>query len=268
MNATPRSSDPPAQVPQQAGSSNSTSPTSRSASALASEPPEWNTWIEKSLLPALAVASALLFGLLTVEYDQFYRELGMAPGDVGIEYSTQLSGSAGLAALSIVTSAAVFAAVAVGLMVARRWGRPGLRSRTDRARAFLWGRERRALTMLACCAMGILLVGALVSYVADEMADNVKGGKWVEPLHIGPVTLLSVRAYPADVRLTVDDGDRRLDLTSVEPSRLLYIGRGPNTVVLYDYRNQRPLYLPAKDVTITTYNCETWRAAHHDQCRH
>ncbi|MFC9502092.1 hypothetical protein [Streptomyces sp. NPDC057002] len=220
------------------------------------------------MLPALAVASAVLFGLLTVEYDQFYRELGMAPGDVGIEYSTQLSGSAGLAALSIVTSAALFAAVAAGLLMARRWGWAGLRHRTDRVRAFLWRREHRARAMLACCALGILLVGALVSYVADEMADNVKGGKWVEPLHIGPVTLLSVRAYPADIRLTVDDGKKRLDLTSVESDRLLYIGHGPNTVVLYDYKNQRPLYLPARDVTITTYNCETWRAAHHDQCRH
>ncbi|MCE7049677.1 hypothetical protein [Streptomyces purpurascens] len=267
MKSTPRSSGPSAQVPQQAGSSGSTSSASRSTSALASEPPEWNTWIEKSLLPALAVASALLFGLLTVEYDQFYRELGMAPGDVGIEYSTQLSGSAGLAALSIVTSAALFAAVAIGLAMAHRWGWAGLRDRANRARAFLWGRERRALTMLVCCATGILLVGALVSYVADEMADNVKGGKWVEPLHIGPVTLLSVRAYPAEVRLTVDDGSKRLALTSVDSNRLLYIGRGPNTVVLYDYKNQRPLYLPAKDVTITTYNCETWRAAHHDQCR-
>jgi hypothetical protein len=208
-----------------------------------------------------------LYGLLTMEYDQFYRELGMAPGDVGLEYSTRLSGSAGLAVMSLFTSGALFAVVAAGLTAARRWGPAGLRHRADRVRAFLWDRERRVLAVITCCAAGIVLVGALVTYVADEMADNAKSGKWVEPLHIGPVTVLSVRAYPADVRLTVDDGSKRLDLKSVDPGRLLYIGQGANTVVLYDYKNQRPLYLPAKDVTITTYNCETWRAAHHDQCR-
>ena len=121
--------------------------------------------------------------------------------------------------------------------------------------------------ILGCCAVGIALVGVLVTYVADEMADSAKGGKWVEPLHFGPITVLAVRAYPAEVRLSVTDSTKALDLRAVDADHLLYIGHGPNTVVLYDHHSQRPVYLPAKDVTVTTYNCETWRAERHGRCR-
>lgn len=226
-----------------------------------------STWIEKYLLPTLGAGGALLFGLLTVEYDQFYRELGMAPGDVGLEYSTRLSGSAGLVLMSLAASALLFALAAACLHAVRRFGPAPLRIRAQRVRTSMRRPEKRRAVVLGCCAAGIALVGTLVTYVADEMADSAKSGKWVEPLHFGPITVLAVRAYPADVRLSVTDSARELDLGAVDSGHLLYIGHGPNTVVLYDHRGQRPLYLPAKDVTVTTYNCETWRAKRHDRCR-
>ncbi|TPQ22725.1 hypothetical protein [Streptomyces sporangiiformans] len=222
--------------------------------------------MEKYSFPSLGVAGALLFGLLTMEYDQFYRELGMAPGDVGLEYSTRLSGSAGLVLMSAVASATLFLLVAGVLKAARCFGASWVRDRAERVWSFLWRRERRGLTFIVCCTLSVLLVGALVTYVADEMADRAKSGRWVEPLHVGPITVLSVRAYPADVRLAVKDSGKQLNLETVNSSQLLYIGHGPDSVVLYDHERQRPLYLPAKDVTVTTYNCETWRAQRHSRC--
>ncbi|MGW7070406.1 hypothetical protein ACWGII_26820 [Streptomyces sp. NPDC054855] len=226
-----------------------------------------STWIEKYLLPTLGAGGALLFGLLTMEYDQFYRELGMAPGDVGLEYSTRLSGSAGLVLMSLIASATLFVLATACLYAVHRFGPRTARVRAGRLRTAMSRPEKRRTAILGCCAVGIALVGVLVTYVADEMADSAKGGKWVEPLHFGPITVLAVRAYPADVRLSVRDSAKGLDLGAVDTEHLLYIGHGPNTVVLYDHRSQRPLYLPAKDVTVTTYNCETWRAERHSRCR-
>ncbi|MFJ2766298.1 hypothetical protein [Streptomyces sp. NPDC087300] len=225
-----------------------------------------STWIKKYLLPTLGLGGALLFGLLTMQYDQFYRELGMAPGDVDPEYSTRLSGSLGLVLMSLVASAALLALGSIGLRTTRRVGPARTRARADRMLIGLQDRGKRRTVVLWCCAVGIALVGLLVVYAADDMADRAKSGKWVEPMHFGPVTLLAVRAYPADVRLSVTDGAKNFDLKAVNTGRLLYIGHGPGTVVLYDHDRRRAVYLPAKDVTVTTYNCETGRAERHDRC--
>ncbi|MFD3622433.1 hypothetical protein ACFWWT_46270 [Streptomyces sp. NPDC058676] len=232
-------------------------------------PMPWGAWIEKYLLPILGLGGVVLFGLLTMEYDQFYRELGMAPGDVGVEYSARLSGAVGLVLLSIAASAVLFLAGMAVLLAVHRFGPSSVRertSRTSRMRESLRGREGRRTALASCCVAGIALVALFVTHEADGRADRAKSGKWVEPLRFGPVALLGVRAYPAEVRLSVLETGKSLDLEGVDTSNLLYIGHGPGTVVLYDYVHQRPLYLPAGRVTVRTYNCETGRAGERKRC--
>lgn len=229
-------------------------------------PVPWGAWIEKFLLPILGLGGVVLFGLLTMEYDQFYRELGMAPGDVGVEYSARLSGAVGLVLLSIAASAVLFLASTAVLLALRRFGPTSVRERASRMRESLRGREGRRAALASCCVAGIALVALFVTHEADGMADRAKSGKWVEPLRFGPIALLGVRAYPAEVRLSVVETGKSLDLETVDTSHLLYIGHGPGTVVLYEYVHQRPLYLPAGSVTVTTYNCETGRVGERKRC--
>lgn len=230
------------------------------------EPISWGGWIEKYLLPILGLGGVVLFGLLTMEYDQFYRELGMAPGDVGVEYSHRLSGAVGLVLLSLVASAVLFLAGTAVLLAVHHFGPSHVRERTTRIRDSLRGRKGRRTALASCCVAGIALVALFVTHEADGRADRAKSGKWVEPLHIEPIALLGVRAYPAEVRKSVVETGKSLDLEAVDTSHLLYIGHGPGTVVLYDYAHQRPLYLPAGIVTVTTYNCETGLVGKRKRC--
>ncbi|HEV2061050.1 MAG TPA: hypothetical protein VGR11_16990, partial [Solirubrobacteraceae bacterium] len=55
-----------------------------------------------SLIPAIvAVGAALGYGVLILSYSEFYAELGVRPGDVGLEFGPGLGGIAGVAVLLI-----------------------------------------------------------------------------------------------------------------------------------------------------------------------
>lgn len=210
-------------------------------------------------MPLLTLAGAVVFGLLTAEYDQFYRELGVAPGDVGVEYSARLSGSVGLVAMILLVTAVLTALTLSGVAVVRclGLGSPGVlegKPSSGDPRPF------RVLPLIAgSAAVAVVLVGVFVVYRADAAADRAKQGRWVDGVALGPVTVLAVRAAPADVRLAVMEGGKRINLSKIDTTGLLYLGHGRTTVVLYDPNQHRPLYLPAAHVTVVTYNCETRR---------
>ncbi|MGW1786831.1 hypothetical protein ACWCQQ_48440 [Streptomyces sp. NPDC002143] len=220
----------------------------------------WSEWVYHGVVPVLALAGAIVFGLLTVEYDQFYRELGVAPGDVGVEYSTRLSGSVGLLAMILLVTVVLAALTLSGAAVfcclgLRRSGaREGEPSSGDPYRF-----KQLPHVIVGSAAVAVLLVGVFVVHRADAAADHAKQGKWVDGVALGPVTVLAVRAAPADVHITITEAGKQLNLPKVDTTGLLYLGHGRTTVVLYDTNHHRPLYLPAAHVTVVTYNCETYR---------
>jgi hypothetical protein len=207
----------------------------------------------KLVAPVLAIATAVLFGMLTIEYDQFYRELGMAPGDVGVEYGTQLGGAVGLV-LIVTLITVVLLLLWKGLLVMLR--RP----------VWMLGQDRTALqrAVLAGIAVATVAVSGFVVHQADRAADQAKAGQWVQPLGWGPLMYLGVRAYPARVSLVTSGDGKRLNLDGVNRDRLMYIGHGQATVVLYDADQQRPVYLPTSQVIVIAYNCETERTTAHE----
>jgi hypothetical protein len=50
----------------------------------------------------VALGAGVVYGLLILAYSEFYKELGVRPADVGLDYGRGLGGAAGLALLAVV----------------------------------------------------------------------------------------------------------------------------------------------------------------------
>src|SRR5919106_5359470 len=56
----------------------------------------------KAFPVGVALGAGAVYGLLILAYSEFYKELGVRPADVGLDYGRGLGGAAGLALFAVV----------------------------------------------------------------------------------------------------------------------------------------------------------------------
>jgi hypothetical protein len=198
-----------------------------------------------SLIPAIvAVGAALAYGVLILSYSEFYAELGVRPGDVGLEYGPGLGGVAGVAVLLILG----LAAVGLYSFAASRWLFPGSEPKDE---------NRRRIGALL---VGGFVVGLIALFLIDdarEAAAKARNGAPVGPLTLKGVEVVALRADRATVVLAdpraADSETYRL-LRHREP--LMYLGRSGGSLVLYDPDAEKSWQIPASMFTVRTVNCE------------
>jgi hypothetical protein len=102
--------------------------------------------------------------------------------------------------------------------------------------------------------------------LANTRADDVKKGRPVEPLRIGPglrdfipLEVLDVHADPVLAIASLRSGEGvppRLE-DAQKDGHLFYIGRSTGSAVLYDARTQHSFVVPATSLVFELSNCET-----------
>jgi len=193
----------------------------------------------QAVAPVVGLAALVVYGVLTLAYSRFYRELGINPGDVGLETGAGLRGVAGV---SIVLALAV---TALGLIwLAAAHGREPTR-RTVRVSVSL-------LTAAVLCWFTVTLVRS-----ADQQADRVKEGRWLQPMEVLDLEVLGVRADPAYIRPISTNAVASEIADATGGHLLFYIGQASGTLILYDSTVQRVWHVPAALVSLQTENCET-----------
>jgi hypothetical protein len=215
------------------------------------------------------VGSALIYGLVALGYSEFYRELGITPRDVGVEVGKTLGDAVGLAVLLTVVS------FLLALLVYSVWRLGG---RSERLLGFvqqLWwtrslvaqGRLRQFTALFVAASVLSFLVAAIaLRYLANTRADDVKKGRPVEPLRIGPglgdfipLEVLDVHADPVFAIAALRAGEGvppELD-DAQKNGDLFYIGRSAGSAVLYDAATQHSFVVPATSLVFELSNCET-----------
>jgi hypothetical protein len=224
----------------------------------------------------VTVGGALVYGLLALGYGQFYRELGIRPRDVGVEFGKTFADSAGVS-IALVIVALIGSVLVVGLAWFLRlillWPkrRVLLRARRRRPEALwrvLW-RNRPLVfklrfflwTFVALSLLAYLSTAGVLLWVGNTYADDVKKGELIQPFRIPYLGLemLSVRADPV-ARITTRAGGevQPEDLgQEIAKRRLYYLGQSGGVLVLYDALHQHDVFLSAGSTSIEARNCET-----------
>jgi hypothetical protein len=205
-------------------------------------------------LPALLAASAVvLYGYLAIAYENFYRNLGVDPSDVGLSYTGILARSVGFVVSCLLALLLVFLPILSFIAPeAERQRNPG-----------------RVGGIIALAAMLFLL--GLVNPLLDasDAAIDVRAGKPAGPIRfaglLGGVTpgpalvVLAIRGDPATVEPAGKPGDAPA-VALLQSRRLLYLGQSSGTAVLYDATGQQAVYLPTGSVILHVSNCTTKRS--------
>jgi hypothetical protein len=204
------------------------------------------------LAPVLAVGAILLYGYLSVAYDNFYRGLGIDPADVGLSYTGVLARSSGFV---IVCLAAAGTLAIIPTILG--FGRPEERRKNPS--------RFTALFALIGIILSLLLIDPLLT--AGDAARDVREGKPVGPIHIlgwpispvppVPFSRLPVLAIHADPA-TVEPGGKRAEAPAVERlqgRKVLYLGQAGGAVVLYDPGDQQAVYVSASSIVLHVSNC-------------
>jgi amino acid transporter len=206
------------------------------------------------LTPVLAVGAILLYGYLSIAYDNFYQGLGIDPNDVGFEYTGVLARSSGFVVVYL-TAVGTLAVIPTILT----FGRPEER-RKNRARFI-------ALLAMIGIILVLLLIDPLLS--AGDAARDVREGKPVGPIHLitspvppFPISRLPVLAIHAGPAM-VEPAGKLGEAPAVERLRgrkVLYLGQAGGTVVLYDPEDQEAVYVSASSILLHVSNCNTKRS--------
>jgi hypothetical protein len=122
------------------------------------------------LPPVLAVVAVLLYGYLSIAYDQFYRRLGVDLSDVGLSYTGVLARSSGF-----VVAYLLGVALLVGLVATSRL-HVDQRRRLDSAKA-----ARDARLLGAVTAAVALLLAATLVFPWWMQATPPARRKWASP---------------------------------------------------------------------------------------
>lgn len=140
-------------------------------------------------------------------------------------------------------------------------------------------RNHVAAAYAVVCSVGVawLVLTTWVAHVANEHADRVKEGLWVQPPDNSGLVFFSVRAMPVThLEAMAGEGTSKsapgeeastrarvpTDAAFAEErdkNRLLYLGTANGQLVLYDYDTQESLVLPTTAFRVTVLNCETDR---------
>jgi hypothetical protein len=227
----------------------------------------------KEVLAAAAsiatLGSALIYGLVALGYSEFYRELGITPQDVGVEVGKTLGDAVGLAIL--LTAVSLLLALLLYIVWRLAVRSEGLRESVKRLRWTAWlfaqGKLRQFNVLFILAALLSFLVTAIaIRDLANTRADDVKKGRPVEPLRIGPglrdfipLEVLDVHADPVLAIASLRSGEGvppRLE-DAQKDGHLFYIGRSTGSAVLYDARTQHSFVVPATSLVFELSNCET-----------
>jgi hypothetical protein len=218
-----------------------------------------------ALPPVLALVAILLYGYLSIAYDQFYRRLGVDLSDVGLSYTGVLARSSGF-----VVAYLLGVALLVGLVVTSRL-HMDQRRRLDPAKAT---RDTRRLSAVNA-VVAVLLAGTLVFPLVDagDAARKAQVGFAVGPVRqrgdLGPISelpIVAIRADPATVEPSGKPGDAPA-ADRLRGSHLLYLGQSGGTVVLYDPAFQQAVYVPAASIILRVTNCDGELASKLPDCR-
>jgi hypothetical protein len=181
--------------------------------------------------PLLAIATALIYGILVLAYSEFHAELGVRAVDAGVNYGPGLGGTARIVAL-IASLSVVLTAISIAVWwtfrritspshpqlddvdsdpVSADEGHPPhqVEGVGESATAERAGRRPAvsdvAKPVIATGAVWVCLIAlALAIFLiegANNRADAVKRGKPLEPLRVFGVELLSIRADVAGVEI-------------------------------------------------------------------
>jgi hypothetical protein len=219
------------------------------------------------LASILALAGVLVYALVSIAYDAFYRPLDVDPADVGISYGKVLAQSTGMVVFNgLLMVIVVGLTLLVVFLVQRiiRW----------RKRRILPLHRTIAKVVLAGVLLeGILLPGILEAQTAGEAATMLKSGRPVVPSGQW-ITLLPVRAEPVLVEPINEAVARaisaQLDCNIAKDhacgEELFYLGQVDGIAVLYNAAQQRKMYLPLSSVILHVSNCRT-RLSRDISCR-
>jgi hypothetical protein len=206
-------------------------------------------WVGTHLLAVVTASGLATYGLLRVSYATFYGRFDVEPEEVGLG-QTQILAQTGLAMFVYVLIIAVYGVVAFLAFKAL-----GLRSIRVEPNAPFW----RRVMAFTTGPYWIILVPTVI-YVASLVflglhaqaraaADQVERGETVRlpawrvlqpPLHVVaiPVTLT-----------TLGEDELPAELTS--PS-LRYLGQAGGVLVLYDWKAERVIRVPANSLVVMT----------------
>jgi hypothetical protein len=206
----------------------------------------------KAFPVGVALGAGAVYGLLILAYSTFYKELGVRPSDVGLDYGRGLGGAAGLALFAV----AVFV-IPAGTFLLVRQLRTRRRSPTESEPRGL--RPDHVVAAIGG-AVWLAVILALVSvflWKANDWADAVKKGNPVNPANVLGIELLAVRADPARVEPIGARAQASRMVSGLEGRELMYLGRTTSTIVLYDPDREHAIHVPAAMVMVETSNCET-----------
>ena len=215
----------------------------------------------------LALAGILVYALVSIAYDAFYRPLDVDPADVGISYGRVLAQSTGMVALNGVLMLIVVGLAFLVLLLARRI------LRWRKRHILPLHRTISKIILAAVLLEGILLPGLLEAETAGEAASMVKAGRPVVPSGQW-ITVLPVRAEPVLVQPMNEAVARaissQLDCNAAKEhscsDHLLYLGQADGIAVLYNVARQRKIFLPLSSVVLHVSNCRT-RLSRDSDCR-
>lgn len=197
------------------------------------------TQVIGALTAGLGLLGTIAFGVTRIAYERFYDQFGITPEDVGINGPRVLAQTGtGLATYAIMIGLPVLVAVFIARKVARR---AKLRYR----HIALWSFTAVSLGFLTL----LVALAARASQAADCAArvdgDSVHGLRLNVPgFH---VTLVSVRANRALVRWN-DSAQAH----GLQNGKVVYLGTGESTAVVYDPAKKQTLRVPAGDVVISS----------------
>lgn len=194
------------------------------------------------LAQSLTVLGALLYGFLAIAYAAFYNALGINPEDVGLNYVTTLTRSAGL--VTILLLALFIIALA---FIARRASinvGPFYPFAADDIGPGL----RRVLSAVIAIAL-IVMVAYLIRLPpqAASLARQVEQNQPVRPIRFLGLTMLAIRAEPARVTWLSDLQQQPRQLIGYS---VLYLGQANGNAVFWDPRGRHTIIIPTSNLLI------------------
>jgi len=201
-----------------------------------------------ALAPVLALGAVVLYGYLSIAYDEFYRSLGVDRSDVGLSYTGVLARSSGFVVTYLIL-ATLFALLVITMTLQLVY-----RQRRDPATTW-WRAGGRLVAAMTTLPFLLFLTLAGPLQEADDAARAVRAGRPVIPVRDAlRLPILAIRADPA----TVEPAGKPGDAPAVERlgrREVLYLGQASGTVVLYDPAAQQAVYVPASSIILRVTNC-------------
>jgi hypothetical protein len=214
-----------------------------------------------NLTGVLTISGLIIFMILSVLYEKFYSEFGVAPSDVGIGYVETLSRSYGFVVLLALFTLTLAVLLRTVLRIERRFGgrdrrrdsRLRVQLHGSRVRKFFLGHRgfiRRyfgVLFVIYLSLYGVLIVNTLFTwYLQEDVYDLNLSGEPVSPYRWCSLTILDIKAQKADLGAgTAPDIAKEL-----KGRELFYLGMANRVYILYDATGYQVWRFSAEKLTL------------------